>query len=552
MHRDPERTSGIGITVEPPRRSLRTASVWRFAFALAVTAASVKTQALAQSPLPFETEQPAAITAQTPVAYFPDTTFNNGRYVVDSFGGDVSSNYLGKKVVQLPNGDVVVAGIVPPFAGGANVVNLGLVRYNAAGQRVAWANPGVYGFSGNQYVIYPNTNATAGLNVVNVLDLKLYGNRLFVLVDRAFSATDIDSRVVVFDTDGRYLAVTSVFGGDNAEYSGGIVLYDNMVFPTTLTIAAAGTTYVGGVARPSFRSGTVNADGTIEFGAVVFPNPGNYCPANRGCRLTGIAAGGRTTTTSPPRLYLGGSREQDLSTANWDYLAMQVTSSGAPNSGFAGNGVTTIPFNAGGDNFDGATAIAATPGFLSADDAIYLVGLTRLPCTDGIGIVKLKQDGSRDSSFGNFGSPFPRTGMTSIGQSGVLPPQCASAIGFYGNAAALSIDDSRLGIAGFLSGQPACSSGPPCPENIVDGTLAVIDTANGDVVSNRSVSYTNPGSSARSRYTGLWGITAGVGNTFTATGDSRFFQTAPGQPSGPQQYVTIRFRPDTIFMDGFD
>lgn len=504
------------------------------------------------TPTPSQTEQPAATTSVEP--YSVDSTFNSGQFAVDAFAGSINNNYLGKKVVQLANGDLIVAGVVPQFGSATPSVNLGLIRYNAAGQRQVWANPGAYGFNGDQYVVYPNTPSPTGANVVNVLDMKVFGNRLFVLIDRSFSAIDTDSRVVVFSTDGQYLNITSAFGGDEAEYSGGMAIWDNQIFPSTVSIAVAGTTYEGGVARPSFRKGTVNADGSISFDATVFPNPGNYCPTSRGCELHGIATGGRAGFGSPPRLYLAGSRLQELGGMNWDYLVMQVSSTGVPATGFAGNGVTTVPFDIGGDRYDRANTIVATSGLLTSNDALYLVGFTRFGCTDGIGIAKLKQDGSLDHTFGDFfATPAgPRTGKTVIGASVQAPPNCPStAVATYGNAATLSSDESRLAIAGFSVATPFCST-PPCAEPQVDTDLRVLDVASGTAIASLYTRYTIPPSVARARHSGFWGIAAGPSNTFIATGDVRYFQAAPGQPAGKQQYATLRFRPDRIFANGYD
>ncbi|MEO7917488.1 MAG: hypothetical protein ABIR16_07570 [Dokdonella sp.] len=108
-----------------------------------------------------------------------------------------------------------------------------------------------------------------------------------------------------------------------------------------------------------------------------------------------------------------------------------------------------------------------------------------------------------------------------------------------------------LGIGGFSVGTPTCET-PPCAEPQVDTDLRVLDTATGTTIAAVPTRYTVPPSVARARQSGFWGIAAGPANTFIATGDVRYFQVAPGQPAGKQQYATLRFRPDRIFANGYD
>ena len=56
----------------------------------------------------------------------------------------------------------------------------------------------------------------------------------------------------------------------------------------------------------------------------------------------------------------------------------------------------------------------------------------------------------------------------------------------------------------------------------------------------------------RTRHSGFWGITDGGNGTFTATGVSRYFQTAPGQPSGAQKIAALRVATDVIFANDFE
>ena len=82
--------------------------------------------------------------------------------------------------------------------------------------------------------------------------------------------------------------------------------------------------------------------------------------------------------------------------------------------------------------------------------------------------------------------------------------------------------------------------------------IAVIDTAHGDVDSFRTYAYTGTVNGPRTRHSGFWGISESGGGTFTATGVVRYFEAAPGQPSGAQKIGTLRVSSDTIFANDFD
>ena len=64
-----------------------------------------------------------------------DRFFAVGGISVDRFAGTSNASYEGQKLVRLPGGDVVVAGLVPA---GAGAQQLGIVRYSPSGRRVTW------------------------------------------------------------------------------------------------------------------------------------------------------------------------------------------------------------------------------------------------------------------------------------------------------------------------------------------------------------------------------------------------------------------------------
>ncbi len=99
------------------------------------------------------------------------------------------------KVVRLPGGDVVTAGLVrldnDPIAPHWNV---GLVRTSPGGVRQVWSGSGPYFHAGNQYVVYPNlVNGGSGIATIRkIADFAYANGRLYVLVRSRFSADPPD------------------------------------------------------------------------------------------------------------------------------------------------------------------------------------------------------------------------------------------------------------------------------------------------------------------------------------------------------------------------
>jgi hypothetical protein len=505
---------------------------------------------------------PAAI-AQTAAApwvvdgstYVPDPGYNSGLYVADAFAGNESYSYRAKKLVRLDGGDVIVAAIVPAGSGSnGNAVNLGLVRYDAAGHRVAWTNPPpLNAFFGNQYIVYPNVNDANNQDTVSdIKDMRRIGDRVFILIDHPFAGTaDMDTRVLVFGTDGHFISTNSITTTTYAEYGGGIAVASNLLLPETITLAYAGTTVVAdGTERPTYRRFTVEADGSLSpLTDIVYITAGNYCDSTHDCELHGIAAGG-SPIGAPTRYYLVGGRQ--YSGDDWDYLVFAVLPSGAPATSFDGDGAEFYNFDNGGNDHDVANTVYASRGLTG--DSIYIAGEVARDCKPGVGVVKIDSDGNRIGDFGSGGEVI-------VGGSTLAAPTCAlqyalgSARADYGLASTL--DSGKLAIVGLNVYGPGvlCPVGNPCPEDNVDGELVVLDSASGAVDSFRGYAFSDAPGGPRTRHTGLSGVVGDGAGKFTAAGDARYFQNAPGDAAGPMQVATIRLMNgggDSIFADGFD
>lgn len=501
--------------------------------------------------------------------YIPDPTWNNGLIGADNFAGTDYNYRRGQKLVRLDNGDIIVAGIVPPVSGDPQGNAIGLARYNSAGVRQAWSNPGANGHFNNQYVVYP---CGGDRSCQDVKDIVRFGDRLYVLVDRknvlvhlAWEDTYFVD-VFVFGTDGSQQssqridhALSAGDGSYRTVYGGGIAAYDNMALPTVTSLVYAGTRIEDGIPRPAFSRYTVDSNGElspqIELAA---PNPGNNCSAEMHCELTGVALGGRSGT-APPRIYLSGSRWHPGPPpgtigweAGWDYFVMNVTSNGTPGSNLYDGWVSTE----GIGNQSGGRGIAVKPGFLTSGDEIFLMVNVLQSCKDGIAVIKHEQNGAFAAGFGSAGrvryggSDETNTTSCNLGwrQQSIRADYPTDIV--YSNG--------KLGVAGLNIYGPGvlCPVGEPCPEDNVDSEVAVIDSTTGAIESWRGYAYADTSGGARSRHSGFWGIVANGDDTFSLAGDVRYFNrdSVPADQRGKQMFATLRVAPrgDVIFANGFD
>lgn len=501
--------------------------------------------------------------------YVADPGFNHGRFYTDAFAGGPDFRY-GKKIVQTDDGDVIVAGIVPAVAGDTGGRAIGLVRYDAAGVRQAWSNPGADGYFGGQYVIH-----SCGANNAcdDVKDLVLFGSRLYVLADAnrpritfpPSGTPDYSVDVFVFGTDGSYKNRSGLDAdlpnddGSRSVYGGGIAVYDNGSFPTVTTLVYGGTGFLDGVHRPRYGRYTVESDGGLTEQNFLEPNPDGKCPAATPCQINGIALGGRSAFTTPPRIYLVGSRWHPGPPpgtigwdAGWDYLVMGLNASGTADTGF-GFGVGFVSTEGVGSQ-SGGQGIAVKPGFLGSEDEIFVMADVQRICKPGIAVLKHLRNGQFDTAFGSAGRVFYGGSDESNATSCNTGWATGSIRADYPKDIAYA--DGKLGVVGFNVYRPGtfCTPGNPCPEDDVDGELAVIDAADGTLESWRGYAYSDTPGGARSRHNGFWGVVASGGGTFTATGDVRRFETAPAGERYTQEYATMRLaaQGDRIFADGFD
>jgi hypothetical protein len=516
--------------------------------------------------------------------YVADPTFNNGLIGADNFASSTYDYRFGKKITRLDNGDIIAAGVVPGVGTAAGHQKLGLVRYNQAGIRQTWSNPGGNGFFNNEYVITPCTGSAWCGDVKDVKDIRRFGNRVFVLADTEDFHVELVGNnpplpvwvanpsvdVYVFGIDGALQAYGVMDSDDYAAddsrtvLGGGIAVYDNAMFPTVTSLVYAGTGIVDGIYRPRFARFKVESNGTLtsEVGAIE-PAFGSLCAAGDFCQFAAIALGGRASTTSAPRIYIVGSRwhpgpgpGQIGWDAGWDVFVAGLNSTGTPRTSFATNGLyTTEAFAASSQS--GGVNIAVDGAFSAiSQDEVFVVADVELPCRHGVAVMKLGQTGSAVSTFGLGGQV--RYG----GSDQTNAAQCS--LGWLHQSIRtdyptdIVYSNGKLGVSGINVYGPGvlCPAGETCPEDNVDGEVAVIDSNTGAIESWRGYAYADAPGGARSRHSGFWGIVANGDDTFSLAGDVRYFNRTniPADQRGKQMFATLRVAPrgDVIFANGFD
>ncbi len=490
-----------------------------------------------------------------PLAHDPG--FNSGNYFADAFSGSSSNYYLGRKLVRLANGDVIVAGLVPKV-GGTNVpgrFHLGLVRYNSAGQRVAWTNPGGNGHFGNQYITfaYANVDDPGVTEVVDIVASDTAQGRFYVLLNYQYG--DVTSvAVAAFTFAGAFVDIKFAFETPAHETGAGLVYYREG-FGETYKLAVIGTRFETTKGRPVYRRYDVSGSSMVSE-----EGPRDIHPTTGPCS-TNIQTGGCTATavTSvqwsafewlPPRIYVAGVVTRNLNPDDTDFFVTRIMGGPAAGAGFwdasfGTGGTREVAFDVGGNLRDHVTGVAARRGGPdpaqplgnNTGDEIYVVGQVAQACTPGIGIAAFNHNGT-SADFGAFGKQR-------FGGQALPCNQYLFESADYANA--VVYDNDRLVIVGFSAYERICVPiGSPC-EDGVDPMMAIVRGRDGWVQEHRDFPV-QPGN--RVRHGGLYDVVAGGGG-YTATGDDRYFATDPNVP-GRQEFTTARFRLDRIFGNGLD
>lgn len=485
-----------------------------------------------------------------------DTEFHGGIPYADRFGGSDADtkDQHGRKLLRLDNGDVVVAGLVQAVGATQNQANgsfnIGLVRYDAAGQRVAWSNPTMqYAHSSKQYLVYPNTTM-AGYRAI--VDLKERNGRIYVAAKQYFSSDTTHIQLLVFGLDGSFIANYSSSAFSDFVDSGGLVFYRDGAGGADKMILAY-TSYQSGAVSVSLRRFTLTVGGMQadpmfgSNGAVDLPVKGCVSPANTpvDCAATvhGVAASygtGTPTSGVKPKIYIGGDYQRFfLSDKGWDLMVMKVDVEGALQTDYGIAGIARVAFDVstGPTQDDRARGIALETRvipigqILTYKDYVYVAAAVDKKCHAGIGVAALDHGGQLRADFGDGGKRV---------FGGANGPFCPA--GALDTPRALTRNGDRLAIVGKSTFCPGvCLAG-----SADDPMLAIVRTSDGALTEWRDHPVR---ASDGTRLGGgqFFDVVAGADGTFTAAGSLR-------DAGNDRRYMlqTIRLRADRIFGDGFE
>ncbi|MEO7013045.1 MAG: hypothetical protein ABI127_01960 [Dokdonella sp.] len=490
---------------------------------------------------------PDVIAAAEP--YLFDPSFNDGRFVLDHFQGPAAADEVGVFTARMSNGDAVVAGLVPSF-GTVNACNygqylcrLGLVRYNAQGVRVPWSNPGIYGFHGDEYIIYPATNVFATYHFIR--DLKIASNdRISVMVDTGLgSGGSNDVAILSFNSDGSPIQIKNVFGeGGSADTSDFYGAQIALISSGYMVVTATGYDPQGGAYVAANRL-LIQADGTLfqdqswgsEYAGAVnrlikYRAPGGYCgqsscevTANYATAPVGMAEG---------NIYIGGNVH--IAGNNWDPIVLKINStSGVLKAEFNGTGWSRVIFDEPNSSLTDFIA-----GLYVYQNDVYLAAQVDRNCFQGVGMAKINgATGQYVAAFGSggkivFGGEGNDLFCNTSGDQKTVP---------Y----AISATGGRIGVVGYQGFKMIFGNSYE-----VDPMMAVVNAVNGSVLSFHRYPVTRTDGS-RAGDAVLAGIYGGplATSPFTVSGYGR--DTSVGNTLS---YVSGRFIPvsaDRIFASGF-
>jgi hypothetical protein len=419
-----------------------------------------------------------------------DPGFNGGVALDDRFATGPDTPHYAEKIVALPNGEVVVAGLVPTASQTGNIVggNIGLVHYAQDGARIGWANPGAgYASYFNIYITYPNSALST---YSHIADMKVVGDYIYVLADYASGSSDKDVHVIVFGTDGHFIGAYAAFTTGLYEFGAGLVPYHYTLIiggvPKTFTKLIAVATYnSGNVVEPNNTQvphwvvtmkrfsigdgGTLSVDNTfghIGNGAIDQPLPVDFCNSDTTNRCSGSAAyvSGARTDTGTPTLYVLGN----LAIANnkTDVFVMAVDGSSGdllPAFGTGGIYYQAVQYGSsyfGFVNYAGpAKGIRVGAGADPGGDLLYVATADNayVSCSDnGAAIYKLRANAGPP-----FNSTLPDFSWAVGGKATVAaPPQCDPAANSAASlrAAGIADDGSRIAVVGVNGGGDAVLS----------------------------------------------------------------------------------------------
>lgn len=516
--------------------------------------------------------EPDVVVAPGPLAnagYALDPGFNGGAFYLDRFAGSSSANYRGRKLVRLSNGDLVVVGLVPKFGQpdqADGYFNIGIVRYSAAGTRLAWPWNSPYGNFDNQYLIYPGSQTSGQLTprFSAVKDVKAIGNRLYIMVDHTPVGGNRDVHLLIFSTEGdqagRFLGHFDLYTGAFNEDGGALAVLGSPFIGGSDKLLTVATVYGGSGNYISLKRFNIGGTTTFE-GDTTFGSNGTrtaFLRQDAGGCITGVATAGacpiiaRSLATGFRGLagfgpiYVGAERQYSPTSAtsnDWDAAVLKFSSNGDLQTGFGagtgvggGGGFAFVQFDRGTKEDRNRGIVVRTLGLglpaFPYRDEIHAVASIAQACSAGTGIGKLDQDGHYVTTFGSGGK---------IRFGGWDDPNDAQACAVYNATTPFAVahDSNTLAIAGQDDAEVQ-------NDFIPSAAVAFVDAGDGSLAQRFAAAITPPWTTFPSS-SALYGIVANGDGSFSVTGDAR-----DGSTANTLMFASARIGRDLIFANGFD
>jgi hypothetical protein len=478
-----------------------------------------------------------------PEHYLYDPAYDGGVALDDAFASSSNQPHYAEQVANLGDGSVVAVGLVP--ASGSTVANnIGLVHYDASGNRTGWPNPtATYASYFNIYITYPNFSTSW----VHIADVKVFNNTIYVLADYASSTTDHDVHVVAFGVDGHFIGDTPVNDTSSYEFGAALVPYSYGPTQRRLIVVAnykEGSQYVTTLTRFVVNiSGALTTDALFgNGGSIDQPIPASECP-NGTAPCSGAAqhVAAVFTDTNAPRLYILGTLAAVGGSAV-DSFVMEVD--GSTGNLAAGPNFLTIP----NTNFDisfgannaqgpalGIVVSASTSDYL--DNLIYatVVRQDATTCYTQAAIIR------KFYSYLRVGFINPVTGIdTTWGTSGDAFV-CNNDYGYAFFAKAVVSDGTNIAVSGVDSkGNPEFATVSQASGELLSFDVVPWLRANGT----RWDGGTNEGNYQDAGFVGIVPNGSGV---FTVTGT-----ICDSTRAACPLFGTTRLAADEIFGNGFE
>lgn len=475
-----------------------------------------------------------------------DPTWNLGDgFYLDTFStvNGQAARYGGKHAV-LPNGDIVMAGIVRLSNDTiAPYWNIGLVRYKRDGAVRPWSGSGgAYFWNFNEYVVYPNlpNGGSGDARIESVEDIAYAEGKIYVLVTRAFSVSlsDRDVAVVVFNEDGTFQQNLSVILASVEEFARGLDVTVTNLAAKPVVVTILGERYAPGprmvVAKYNLGSnGLLSVDGGFNGGVPL------DVPITPACAGSGICNTYAGDIERPERVFPGDGMPiyvvgaVQRSGADWDYVAAKINANGTLDTSFGFGGVRYVSFDENGsDRGDFGYRLDIDPGLPGLTlDTLFIGGNVHRSCKDGIGVAALTGNGDDVAGFGSSG----RIVHGGSSETGTICAQDASL--YIGD---LLLNGNEIAMAATIAGPDQSGT------ELVDGALLRIETASGSQRGLARLSVGYP--SVRLGDGRMRGISHDGMGRYLMTGDI----TAVPFGFGSAYLSMAVFPSDRIFASGFD